>query len=696
MKADKKNVIFELIVENIPARFILPAKQQLKNSIETLLREKHLLFGQINVYATSRRLVVFITDVPSKTEKTVEKIYGPKASLLKDENGNFTPAAVGFARSLGISPELLQIERHEKKGDVLCAVKVKPSLSCIDVLGEVFVESIKKLEFPKNMIWEESKLRFARPIRNIVALWGSKLIPLSICGVKSGKVTFSSYFTGFKKITVKNADLYFSELEKNFIIVDDEKRRRMIISALENIEKKLGLKSDRDEVVLEENVYLCEYPRSVVVKYPSDFLKLPPPLLELVIKKQLKFFPLFERDGKFAPYFVGIRDGISKGQSNVENGFLNVMKARCADALFFYESDLKTQPSVWKEKLKNIVFQGNLGSVYDRSLRVKEIVKTIAQQINCDEEVVRASEYIYFDLASNVVGEFSELEGLMNYYYSKNYGIDDERLKKAISEIYLPTSITSPIPSNIYGCILAVAHKIDSLTGDFLVDMIPTGSNDPHGLRRAALGIFRILLEMNINLSINQLINLAHTLYPQNIRDRKTSQKLITEMLKFIYQRAISYFEEKGIASVDIINAVEDIFLREGNVVKLKKRVDSLTLMKQDADFKKLIFIYKRLKNITKDWEETSVDELYFKSEEEKQLFSFYTELEMDVSRDIQEMDFISAIRRIISLNDTLEIFFEKVLVMVEDERIRRNRLSLLKKVYNLFNEIADISKITS
>ncbi|MGC8866933.1 MAG: glycine--tRNA ligase subunit beta [Elusimicrobiales bacterium] len=693
MKSNKKNVIFELTVENIPARFIIPAKEQLKNNLLTLLKEKQLPFGDVKVYATYRRFVAFITDVPAKTEKTVEKIYGPKASLLKDDYGNFTPAAVGFARSCGVNPQDLQVENHEKKGALLCVVRTRPSVSCIKILSEVFSRSIRNLDFPKNMIWEESRFRFARPIRNIVALWGSKIIPVSICGVKSGRVTFSSYFTGFKRIVIKSADSYFLQLDRNYVIVDDNEREKRIVAALEGIERTLGLISDRDESVIKENVYLCEYPRSVVVKYPSDFLKLPYPLLELVIKKQLKFFPLREKNGNLAPFFVGIRDGTSKGQSNVESGYLNVMKARCADALFFYETDLKTDPSVWKEKLKKIIFQGNLGSVYDKTLRVKEIVKNISQKINCDADVVKASEYIYFDLASNVVGEFAELEGLMNYYYAKNYGIEDEKLKKAISQIYLPISISSAIPSDLCSCVMAIAHKIDSLVGDFLVGIIPTGSNDPHGLRRSAIGIFRILLEMKINLSIRDLISWAYELYPQNLKSSKSYEKLTSEILEFIYQRALSYFEEKKI-DVDVVNSVEEIFLREGDVVKFKKRIDCLMLMKQDSNFKKLVFIYKRLKNITMNWDKVCVDESFFKTEEEKNLFKFSIELEKDVYRHISNMDFLSAIKRIISLNDILEVFFEKVFVMADDNRLRENRLSILKKVYNLFSDIADISKI--
>ncbi|MCX7641503.1 MAG: glycine--tRNA ligase subunit beta [Elusimicrobiales bacterium] len=694
MKIEKKNVIFELTVENIPARFIIPAKEQLKNYITEMLREKHLTFGNINVYATYRRLIVFITNVPSKTDKIVEKVYGPKASLLKDTNGNFTQAAIGFAKSLGLNPNELIVEKHEKKGEVICALKVIPSISSLKILSEIFYESVRKLEFPKNMVWEDSKFKFARPIRNILALWGDKIIPIEICGVKSSKTTYSSYFTGFKKIVVKNADSYFQTMDKNYVVADDENRKKVILSILDGISKKTGCYIRPDENVLNENLYLCEYPRSVVVKYPSEFLKLPSPLLELVMKKQLKFFPA-EKEGVFVPFFVGIRDGISKGQHNVEKGYLNVFKARCADALFFYETDLKTEPNVWKEKLKKIIFQGNLGSLYDKTERIKKLSSKILEYLNLDTSRAKYTEYIYYDLASNVVGEFSELENLMNYYYAENYSIKDEEIKHAISEINLPYSLTSNLPSNIYSAVNALAHKIDTLVGDFLIDMIPTGSNDPHGLRRCAIGVFRIIAEMRLNLPLLQLFYFTKNLYPDNIKNKKSDDKLVKELLLFIYQRAHFYFEEKNI-SADVINSVENVFINEGDVLKLCYRINTLNFYKSKDEFRKFALVYKRLKNIIGGFSSAEINSSIFEYDEEKKIYNIATELEKEIYSLIEISDFTKAIEKLLILSQPLEDFFTNVMVMVDDEKIKNNRLALLKKVYNLFNGIADISKIVS
>lgn len=693
MKSDKRSVIFELTVENIPARFIIGAKEQLKSYVLELLKSKNLSFGEIKTYATYRRLIVFITDVPAKTEKIIEKVYGPKASLLKDPNGDFTEAAKGFARSVGLKPQELIIEKHEKKGEVICALKIKPSVPSIHILSEVFVESIKRLEFPKNMIWEETKFRFARPIRNIVALWGNRVIPMEICGVKSGKTTYSSYFTYFKKITIKSAESYFTVLEKNHVIVDDKKREDIILSILDGVSRNIKATVDSDENVVKENLYLCEYPRSVIVKYSADFTKLPSPLLELVIKKQLKFFPVKDEKG-FVPIFVGIRDGMSKGQSNVENGYLNVFRARCSDALFFYDTDLKTDISVWREKLKNIVFQGNLGTIYDKTQRVKKISSRISNLVKV-KDVSDLTEYIYYDLASNVVGEFTELESIMNYYYAQKYGIVDEELKKAISQIHLPYSTTSPLPSNIYSCINALSHKIDTLVGDFLIDMIPTGGNDPHGLRRAAIGIFRIIAENNLNIPLGELIVYTSNLYPNDLKNKKDEKILVSSVLEFIYQRAFSYFEEKGI-SADVLNSVEGLFINEGDVIKLCKRIDALSLFKSKQEFRKFVLIYKRLKNIIKDYNNTEVISSLFEYDEEKRVYETYLRLEKELKDFISKSDFSTAIERLLTLSEVLESFFDKVMVMVDNEKIRNNRLALLKNVYMLFDNISDVSKIVS
>jgi glycyl-tRNA synthetase beta chain len=691
----KNNVLLEVSVENVPSRFIPDIKKQIYEKLSELLKTSRLEYGEIKVCATSRRFVIYIKDVPPKTEKVVEKIYGPLAKYLKDESGNYTKMAVGFAKAHGVDVKDLKVESVEKKGEVICAVKVVPSISATKILGDVFVNVIKSLVFPKNMIWEESKFVFARPIRNILALYGTKLIPIEIAGVKSSKTTFSSYFTGFKRIKIKNADDYFRAMEKNYVAVDDEKRKNLIIKILEGVESYVGCCVLKDEDTIEENLYLVEYPSGVVVKYPVDFLKLPPELINLVMKRQLKFFSCADEKGNLIPVFVGIRDGFSKGNKNVESGYLNVFKARCADAVFFYDMDLKTKPDVFEGKIKNIIFHKELGSIYDKKLRVKDVISKTLKDLNImDDKIINAADYLYLDLGSNVVSEFVELEGVMNYYYSENYGITDEVLKKAISQIYLPSANNDNLPDGVIPSVFAVSHKIDTIVGFFILNQIPTGSADPYGLRRNAIGIFRIINENKINLNLLKLIRFSYESYPQSLRNRKKIEILEREILDFIYQRIESYYVSRSITP-DIIKSVRFIFLREGDILRIRERISTLSLVKNREDFKVIAFLYKRLKNITGDFKNEEVDENLFEKEEEKRLYKKHLEIETEIKKYLEENNYIGAINLLVGVSGELEEFFKNVFVMVDDEKIRNNRLSLLKKIYNLFDDIGDISQIS-
>lgn len=690
----KNDALFELTVENIPNRFIVPAKKDLRDKIVELLNNFRLGYDEIVVYATYRRFVVIIKGVMEKTAEIVEKIYGPSAKLLKDQNGNYTKAVIGFAKSCGVDVEDLKIEKHEKKGDVLCVYKKIPSKKATAILSDVFVSAVKSLNFPKNMIWEESKFVFARPIRNIVALYGNKVINLSIAGVRSSKITYSPYFNGFKKITIRNPNEYIKVMERNGVYIDDEKRKKMIFKIIEGVEGTVNCVVKKNEELINELVYLCEYPSGVVVKYPSEFLSLPKELLELVMRKQLKFFSCYNKKGEAISVFLGIRDGFSIGHKNVEEGYLNVFKARCNDALFFYNNDLKTDKKVFEDKLKNIIFQKELGTMYEKKLRVESIALEIAKRLGCINDDFRyALNYVYYDLVSSVVNEFPELEGIMNYYYAKNYGIQQESYKKAISEIYLPLGLQSPIPSNIYANIVALSHKIDTIVGDFILDIKPTGSNDPHGLRRMANGIFRIITESNLNLSVKDIVSIAYNCYPEKIKSRKKLEVLIQDICDFIYQRIESYCISKEITP-DVVLSVKHIFMRYGDIINVVKRVQVISDMKGKDEFKNLSLLYKRLKNIIKDFDNDMVDEKLFEKDDERVLFEIYNDIYKKVLEKIKDANWQGAIMDIMEIYVPLDNFFKNVLVMVDDEKIKNNRLSLLKKIHTLFDDIGDISQI--
>jgi len=688
------NLIFEIGIENIPARFITLACEQMKEIASELLKEKKLSYTYINTFGTYNRLVLYVEGIPAKISEREEKFYGPPLSLLKNEKNEYTPQAIGFAKAHNISPDKLIAEEVSGKGMLLCAIKKIPSIPSDKILSEVLLEILKRLQFPKNMIWEETKFRFARPIRNLVAVFGKKRIPLKVAGVTSSKITTGSILRNSKKININSADDYFKNLEKNHIIVRDDKRKEFLIKELDKLSSRTGIKIDKDEDLILENVYLTEYPVCVFVKFPKEFLELPLELLLLVMKKQLKFFPCYNDRGELQPYFVGIRDGISKGQRQVEEGFLNVFEARCRDALFFYKNDLNLQRDELIEKIKQISFQEKLGSVFDKANRVRRNLEFIVKHIKYEkaDSIIKTSENIYLDLATNIVREFPELQGIISYYYAKNWGIEDIEMRKALGEIYYPISSKGKLPSNLGGILLSISEKIDTITGDFLIGIIPTGSQDPHALRRQGYGIVKMILENNLNINIKEFIKNAISNFQFS---ENSTEKKLNEIMDFIFQRAETYFSENNGTRLDIINSVKDVFIHEGSLLLVKKRISALAQIIESENFSVLNILYKRAKNILRNQNFFgSIDENLFEKEEEKILYREIITLKEKKRNFIEKNDFLLAFREMETLKQPLENFFTNVMVIVEDEKIKNNRLLLLNEIYNLFSDLSDISKI--
>ncbi|PIS46645.1 MAG: glycine--tRNA ligase subunit beta, partial [Elusimicrobia bacterium CG08_land_8_20_14_0_20_51_18] len=594
------DLLFEIGVENIPARFITSACAQMEKTAGELLEKNNLSYSSVKAYGTYKRLILFVGNVPPKVPERLERFFGPPARLLKNEKGEYTPQAKGFAGSHGVTPDRLSVAVLEKKGETLCFEKKVSAQSSERLFPAILSEIAASLQFPKNMVWEESRFRFARPIRNLVAVYGRKNIKVKIAGIKSSKTTAGSISRGSGKITVKTAGDYFKILEKNHILAMDSSRKDALLKELGRASSRLGLKIEKDEDLVEENVYLTECPVCVVVKFPNEFLELPQELLRLVMKKQLKFFPCFDSKGAMQPYFVGIRDGVSKGQKNVEEGFLSVFEARCRDALFFYRNDLSIKPEELLEKIKAIAFQEKLGSMKDKALRVAMVLEYLSEKLGVrNAELSKAGEYLYLDLASSVVGEFPELQGVMSHYYSKNWGFTDEKTRKALGEFYFPLSSRSELPSGAEGALLSLAGKADTLAGDFALGLIPTGSQDPHGLRRQAYGLVRIIFERGPALDIRELLSVACDNLPNEAKKLKEPAIITGELMEFIWQRAEVYFSEKGFAQ-DALSSVKDIFMREGSLAFAHKRLEALKGISGSEDFKVLVALHKRAKNILK------------------------------------------------------------------------------------------------
>ncbi|NLI09444.1 MAG: glycine--tRNA ligase subunit beta [Elusimicrobia bacterium] len=686
-----KNFVYEIYVENIPARFIISALSQIKETAASFLLSKNLPHGEISVFGTYRRLVLFVENIPQKTAERSEIFYGPPARLLKDEKGNYTKQASGFASSLGISCDKLKTAVIEKKGEVLCYERKLPPLSASKILSDLCVHIVKNLQFPKNMVWEESRLRFARPIRNFLAIYGSSPVVFRLAQVKAGKTTFGLAALGSKKISVKTADSYFKSLEKAQVIVKGEERKEKILKDLKNAGSAMKLSPDLDEALVEENSYLTEYPSCVPVKYSNEFLSLPQELLSLVMKKQLKFFPCY-KNSQPAPFFIGVRDGLSKGNKNVEEGFLSVFEARCRDAIFFYENDIKTSKDVLKEKISKILFQEKLGTMSDKKERTQSLALWIADKIGFDSSILRsAAQCVYLDLASNVVREFPELQGIMSGYYGKEWGLD-EKGALALKDFYKPLSAEDSLPSSLEGSILSLASRIDTLAGDFSAGLIPTGSQDPHGLRRAAYGAVRIIAENKLKINLKDAVYFALSLYKNE--EIKNNISCWPKLADFFWQRLENYSSKNIPAGA--LAAVKEIFLREGDLNKALARAEAIKEISQSPEVLILASLYKRVNNILKDKENTGhFNRDLFEKEEERTLADSLEDISAKSEEFAEKGDYKKALQTASSLKSPLENFFAGVMVNCENKQVRDNRTALLFSVKKIFGDLADLSQLT-
>lgn len=704
----KRDALLEIRIENIPARFVTSAEDQLKKYAAEMLAAVNLPYEGMEAYGTYKRLVLHLTGVPAKTEEKLVKAYGPAARLLKDEKGNYTPQATGFARGRGTTPDKLGVETVPNKGEVLMFETRIPGRSSIKALAEIFPQLISKLQFPKNMVWEATRFRFARPIRSLLALYGDKPVAFSAAGIKSGRLTVGLSAKGSRPVKIASAEKYFKTLEHVNVLVKDAERLAAFRKELESLSRRMKLRVEPDEELISENLYLVEYPVCVVSGFSQEYLKLPQELVQLVMKKQLKFFTITNAKGELQPYSVGIRDGVSKGQRNVEEGFRNVLEARFRDAIFFYTRDLAIPLADFDEKLKAITFQEKLGTMADKTARVQKLAAWLGEHSGHSvnkEEIALASAHVYSDLTSNLVREFTELQGTMGYYYGKNAGFS-ETASRAIGEFYWPMSAKSPLPSSKEGGLVSLAGKLDTLASDFALGLIPSGSEDPHGLRRQALGVVRIILENKFDFSLGEAFRYALDQLPP-----AAVKRYLDAPMDFVWQRAEAVFQETGY-KFDEINAVKQLFMPtttekaaplfksvngNGHLLDCLKRIKDLHDARTNPDFAGIAMAFKRGKNILKQAKTPlsgSPDESLFEKEEERALYYGIRSMSGKLAAHLAGRDYAKGLSELLTIKASLDSFFEKVMVMAEDQKVRDNRLNLIKSLVDQFEGVADLSQL--
>jgi glycyl-tRNA synthetase beta chain len=695
-----KDALLEIYTEEIPVSFIPPALEQIKHITEQFLDENKLKYKNVNVYATPRRLVSYIDDLAEKSEKKTEKIYGPSANIAFDENNNPTKAALGFAKSHNARVEDLKV-METPKGKYICVEKLQPTLDAEMVLRDIFKKIILNISFPKMMVWEESKFRFVRPIRNILALYGNKVIKLNVAGVKSSNHTYGLYIISPKKIKILSPDKYLSTLRNNNVLVDHKFRRDTICKNIDNVIKTLKCRIADDPDLVSELNFLVEHPVVITGKFPEKFLTLPEEILTACMKKKQKFFPTLDAKGKITNYFVGLRNGISENQDVVREGYERVLVASLNDAKFFYEQDTKTTLQSKVDKLKGVIFHEKLGTVYDKVKRIKDIAiwlhkqlkDYLPQDINYSD-IEKVSFFSKADLVTNLVYEYPELQGTAGKIYAEHDN-EPKEITEVIEEHYRPTSLDGVLPATLMGTIVSLADKIDTIVGDFAVGLIPTGSGDPYGLRRQAIGILRIIRDKKLKVSLNELIKFTMSILP--VESQTSSLRNVSD---FFRQRLEQIFENEGYR-FDEIRAVLDTgdAPSADDIPDTSARLEALKNIRSQPDFNPLITAYKRAGNILKQAQKTKIildklkiKEKLLKQEEERILYKEYTRVKSEVSDLFKDKKYDTVLLSLVSLRPSIDNFFDKILVMDENKKLRNNRLVLLQEVVELFARIGNLS----
>ncbi len=683
----KKNFLLEIGTEEIPAGFINPALEKFKEIFEKFLSNESLFFEKIEIYGTPRRLVLSIKDLIEKQNDTVLEKTGPAKKVAVKDNGEFAKPAIGFAKSQGVDVSDLFFVTTDK-GEYVAVRKTVKGRYTFDILKENLPFLINKLVFPKNMRWGSESVSFARPVHWILALFGKETVPFAFGSVNSSNVSRGHRFLANEEFKVENINHYFNELKKRFVLIDYKERSEKLFVEVEEIARSLGGKVNKDMELLRTVTNLVEYPFPVAGKFEEDFLKLPEEVIITSMKVHQKYFPVYSDSMRLMPYFITVSNTKAEDMSVIARGNEKVLRARLNDAVFFYNEDRKQKLEHFVERLRKVVFQKELGTSYEKMLRFKDIAVFLSENLNKNvrQTTERAAFLCKGDLETNMVYEFPELQGVMGRYYAIHSG-ESKAVADAIYEHYLPRFADDDIPESDAGAFISIADRIDTIVGFFGIGKIPSGTADPYALRRHAIAVINIMLAKKYRISLKSLVERAGELYIGKV---DVTRETIEKVLDFFSQRFQNIFNEKF--SYDV---VESVISKDFNdIYETFLRLEAINRVKSDKDFQDIIVPFKRVANITKEWESTVVDKNLLNEKSEIILFEKFIEIKDEFENLIHLEKYEEALKTFTYLKESINNFFDTVLVMDKDENIKRNRLNLLKGIYRTFNSIADLTKL--
>lgn len=671
--------LLEIGFEDFPPSYLSKAVNDLTERVEALFKRERIFYRTVRKIYASRRIGILILGVARKQKPQNLEVQGPPKKFAFDENGKPTKMLEGFLNAHNIKLSDIKIAKT-KKGEYVTAIKTTPAKNTDDILYYEIPKIIASLEFPKTMLWNHEKVRFPRPIRWIVGLLDRKPLRFKYAGIEAERYSMPNFHFSFEPIRLEKPREYINFLRHGGVVVDPNERRKIIKNRI--IERAKLLKGDPvyDDALLEEINCTIEYPDVTSGEFDSDFLKLPEEILKTTLKTSGNLIWV-----KGTNKFICIYNGRRKAENNVGHGYARVLKARLQDALFYYQNDIKLGITKMQEATKDMVWLEGLGTIYDKSMRIVKALKNFeGVPVNMDI-LKRAAELCKADLLSNMVREkeFTSLQGIMGYYYALE-NREDERVAIAIKEHYLPVFSGDRLPASKEGAVLSIIDKIDNVIGSFIAGQRPTGSYDPFGLRRNAYAIFNICDNHNFDIEILPIVENHIKIFKSDI-----DKNLIIE---FFTERLERYLEDLGFR-YDEVGAV--IYNTKLNVYDTRLRCESLKNFRDKQEFLQLVIGQKRVRNILKNIKEPGpVDSALFENPAESNLYKKGKEIEEKMAPLYPDKKYLEIMQLLLSLRKDIDKFFDDVLVMCEDEKLRKNRLALVNSINLLFLKFADLSKI--
>ncbi len=684
-----KDLLIELGTEELPPKALKKLIKAFEAGIEQGLTKAELKFSAITAYAAPRRLAVVVNDVEVRQQDRMIERRGPAIKAAFDEDGNATKALQGFARSCGVTVDDLE-KMETEKGAWLVYKQQQEGAETVALIPEILQQSLNDLPIPKRMRWGNLPGEFVRPVHWLVLLFGDDVVPVELLGVTSGRDSYGHRFHHPEAIRIQSAQTYAPQLEtEGHVVVDMLKRREAIHGQVLELATKLGGEAVINEDLLDEVTGLVEWPVALSGSYDKRFLELPAEALISSMEEHQKYFAVRDTNGDLLPHFITICNIESQDPAQVIAGNERVILPRLSDSAFFWETDRKQPLAERQEQLKTIVFQNKLGTVYDKSARVAKLAATIATKIDGDAALAeRAGQLAKCDLVTEMVGEFPDLQGIMGRYYARLDGENDE-VAEALDEQYLPRFAGDKLPQTKSGQAVSLAEKLDTLVGLFGIGQPPTGVKDPFALRRAALGVLRIVIENDLDVDLLDLLEQASL----GLEGVLSEDNVTEQVMRYFYDRLRGYASDQGVKA-DVFEAV--LAVQPSKPIDFMQRLKAVSAFRELEQAEALAAGNKRIGNILRknDAEGSSnqINASLLQEDAEKALAAKLSEITAVVQPLMEAADYSSVLTNLAGMRETVDGFFDEVMVMADDEAIRLNRLTLLNQTRALFLGVADIS----